>query len=297
MKIKKFAAIDIGTNAVRLLFMNVLIKDNGKVDFKKQELYRLPIRLGSDVFKTGYISDGKKKRLMHAMAGFSHFIELNNVESYRICATSAMREAKNRNEVVAYVKKKTGLKIEIIPGKEEAEILYSTHISNLLQANKSYLYIDVGGGSTEITLFLGKQKIKSHSFNIGALRLLNHQVASSEIRYLKTWLNEVKDKYRQVTVIGSGGNINKLYKMALKTQGQLIYREELRDLHNHIKSFSVEERISKLSLNPDRADVIVPASAIYLKAMKWSGAHRIMVPKIGLADGIIRDMYARLSKK
>lgn len=294
MNLNKYAAIDIGSNAIRLLIMNVVEdEDEDDIGFQKSSLIRMPVRLGNEVFTTGIISEKNCKRLSLAMEGFSKFIELSDVVAYRACATSAMREATNSLEVIEYVKEKSGLQIELISGQEEAEILYSTHLGNIVKNRNTYLYIDVGGGSTEMTLFSNKERLTSDSFRIGTLRLLNKKVGFQEIRRMKKWLNEIKFKYSSITVIGSGGNINKIFKLKNKAPDQTLYRDELGEFYYSIKNLTVNERIKKLGLNPDRADVIEPAAKIFLKAMKWSGAHQIMVPKIGLADGIIQNLYAK----
>jgi exopolyphosphatase/guanosine-5'-triphosphate,3'-diphosphate pyrophosphatase len=287
---KKFAAIDIGSNAVRLLFMSALEKD-GRTQFKKNELVRVALRLGEDAFLNKKISPKRIERLVHAMKAFYHLMQVNEVISYRACATSAMREAENAKEVVAIVEKETGIKIEIIDGGLEAEVIYSTHIEENLNGKGDYIYVDVGGGSTELTLFSNKNLIASQSFNIGTLRILNEQVKKSDWEQVKIWLKQNIDVKKDLAIIGSGGNINKLHKMTRKKETKPLTYDELRKLVKSISDLSVEERIMQLSLNPDRADVIVPAGTIYINIMKWAKINLVYVPKIGLSDGIVRSLY------
>ncbi|HKL08379.1 MAG TPA: hypothetical protein VJ896_06370 [Bacteroidales bacterium] len=290
MKILKFAAIDIGTNAIRLLFTNIIENGNG-VSFKKSSITRVPIRLGADVFTTGKIGNIRKEKMMDAMIAFKHLMKVHDVTRYRACATSAMREATNGEELVEWIKKKTGISIEIIDGKTEAEIIYHNRIVDMLDNETPYLYVDIGGGSTEITLFFDKQALISHSFNIGTIRLLNQQVDDKTFNTLKSKLKEIKKSYPGLKIIGSGGNINKLLKLSRKKEGKPLPAEILKKIYQEIKDYTYEERIKILGLNPDRADVIIPASELLFKIVKWSGANEIIVPKVGIADGIIRELY------
>lgn len=290
MKILKFAAIDIGTNAIRLLFTNI-IENGDAVSFKKSSITRVPIRLGADVFTTGKIGNIRKEKMMDAMIAFKHLMKVHDVTRYRACATSAMREAANGKELVEWIKNKTGILIEIIDGKTEAEIIYHNRIVDMLDNVTPYLYVDIGGGSTEITLFFDKQALISHSFNIGTIRLLNQQVDDKTFNTLKSKLKEIKKSYPGLTIIGSGGNINKLLKLSRKKEGKPLPAEILKKVYNEIKDYTYEERIKILGLNPDRADVIIPASELLFKIVKWAGANEIIVPKVGIADGIIRELY------
>ncbi|MGM0504584.1 MAG: exopolyphosphatase [Bacteroidota bacterium] len=290
MKILKFAAIDIGTNAIRLLFTNI-IENGDAVSFKKSSITRVPIRLGADVFTTGKIGNIRKEKMMDAMIAFKHLMKVHDVTRYRACATSAMREAANGKELVEWIKNKTGILIEIIDGKTEAEIIYHNRIVDMLDNETPYLYVDIGGGSTEITLFFDKQALISHSFNIGTIRLLNQQVDDKTFNTLKSKLKEIKKSYPGLTIIGSGGNINKLLKLSRKKEGKPLPAEILKKVYNEIKDYTYEERIKILGLNPDRADVIIPASELLFKIVKWAGANEIIVPKVGIADGIIRELY------
>jgi len=291
LELHKFAAIDIGTNAVRLLFSNV-IEEEDNATFKKNSLIRVPIRLGEDVFNGGLIRPGKINQLIDAMIAFRHLINIHQVERYRACATSAMREAENGQKVVELVKEKAGLDIEIIDGATEAEIIYENKIADIVNDNKNYLYVDIGGGSTEITLFQQGIPIRSHSFNIGTVRLLNKQVTKKEKKYMKHWVRELTEEHPNITVIGSGGNVNKLFKLSHYKEQQVIPYKVIKKIYEDIKSHSYEERIKDLGMNPDRADVIIPASKLFLKIMKWADTQEAIIPKIGIADGIVRRLYA-----
>lgn len=296
MKLFKFAAIDIGTNAVRLLFTNVI--ENGKNPvFKKSSITRVPVRLGGDVFTTGKIGQVKQQKLLDTMIAFKHLMKVHDITEYRACATSAMREAENGSEMVKEIKQQTGIDIEIIDGKTEAEIIYNNRIVEHLDKGYSYLYVDIGGGSTEITLFSNSVALASHSFNIGTIRLLNDLVEKKEFDYLKAWLKEIEESYPALIVIGSGGNINKLLKMSRKKEGKPLAIKDLKNVSHFIKSYSYDDRIKILGLNPDRADVIIPASDLLFKITKWSGAKEIIVPKVGIADGIIKQLYSDYLKK
>ncbi len=286
----RFASIDIGSNAVRLLLCNVYDHDGDPV-FKKAELVRMPIRLGEDVFRFGRISDEKKEKLAKTMQAYRLLIESFEAISYRACATAAMREAENGKEVLAFVKKQSGIDIEIIDGKTEAQIIYSNHIEEHLDHNQNYLYIDVGGGSTELTLFVKNKVVASQSFNIGTIRLLHDQVAKETWNDFKDWVKEKTKAHLPLTAIGSGGNINKLFKMSDKKENKPLTFSKIQENYYFLKEFSVEQRITILGLNPDRADVIVPASKIFLTVMKTAGIDKIIVPQIGLSDGIVHLLY------
>ncbi len=296
MKLLKFAAIDIGTNAMRLLFSNI-IENGGAVTFKKSSITRVPIRLGADVFTNGKIGNNRKEKLLDAMIAFKHLMKVHDVIRYRACATSAMREAKNGKQLVELIRKKAGINIEIIDGKTEAEIIYNNRIVEMLDNNFPYLYVDIGGGSTETTLFFNGQVMNSHSFNIGTIRLLNELVEEKEFAYLNAWLKEIRDSFPNLKIIGSGGNINKLLKISRKKENKPLPVKTLKKVYTEIKSYSYEDRIKILGLNPDRADVIIPASELLFKIVKWSGAKEIIVPKVGIADGIIRQLYDEYRKE
>lgn len=292
MKIKKYAAIDIGSNAVRLLIANVIQKKESKnPQIKKASLVRVPIRLGADTFVTGKISDTNKSRMIDAMNAFKLLMNVHGVEKYRACATSAMREASNGQEIIDDICKQSKVKIEIIDGKTEAEIIFSTDLAELIQEDKSYLYVDVGGGSTELTVFSEGKLVNSKSFKIGTVRLLNKMVDKKEMwKVIEKWIRDNTKGMKRMTLIGSGGNINKIYKMSGRLPGKSLSYIYLNAHYKFLKQMTYDERITELDLNPDRADVIVPATKIYLNAMKWSGANKIIVPKIGLSDGIIKTL-------
>ena len=290
-KIKKYAAIDIGSNAMRLLIANIVEQDGKETQFNKNSLVRVPIRLGQDSFMIGKISNDNIERMVDAMNAFRLLMKVHKVEKYMAFATSAMREANNANEVIDIIKKKSDIKIEIIDGEKEAAIIASTDLHYLLKTDKTYLYVDVGGGSTEFSLFSNGKIVVSKSFKAGTVRLLNELVRESVWNEMEQWITENTKHYDEVTLIGSGGNINKIFKMSGKMQDKPLSFIYLNSQYALLKSLTYEQRITELGLNPDRADVIVLAIQIYLNAMKWSGARNIYVPKIGLSDGIVKAMY------
>lgn len=293
----KFAAIDIGSNAVRLLFCNVY-EDNGKATFKKAELIRVPIRLGEDSFLNGKISAKKIDKLVIAMKAFKHLLQVYDAIDYRACATSAMRDAENRYDIVERVRREAGIKIEIINGKTEADIIYSNHIEDHLDKSHNYLYIDIGGGSTEITLFSKNKAVVSQSFNIGTIRMLHNQIDKEYWAYFKNWVKEISGGHKPLIAIGSGGNINKLFKMTgRKKSNKPIATTKIRNLYEMLESHTYEERIQIFGLNPDRADVIIPASKILLSVLKKAEIEKIIVPEIGLSDGIVHQLYEKYKEK
>ncbi|TDQ23902.1 exopolyphosphatase/guanosine-5'-triphosphate,3'-diphosphate pyrophosphatase [Tenacibaculum caenipelagi] len=293
MKIKKYGAIDIGSNAVRLLVANVIEERDREPQFKKSSLVRVPIRLGADTFVSGRISEANTQRMIDAMQAFKLIMKIHGVERYKACATSAMREAGNGEEVANSILQGTDIEIDIIDGKKEAAIIFSTDLNQLIESDSTYLYVDVGGGSTEFTLFSKGKIINSKSFKIGTVRLLNNKKSENKLLFKKVqnWIEENTSEYKRISLIGSGGNINKIFKMSGRDLGKPISYIYLNAQYQFLKKMSYQERISELGLNPDRADVIVPATKIYLSAMKWSGARKIYVPKIGLSDGIIKSLY------
>ncbi|MET7030172.1 Ppx/GppA phosphatase family protein [Sediminicola luteus] len=291
MKIRKFAAIDIGSNAIRLLIHNVIEEKGKKTQFRKSSLIRVPVRLGEDSFTVGEISEHNEERMLNAMKAFKLIMDVHGVEKYMACATSAIREANNGHEIVDRIYEDSGVKIEVIDGKKEAAIIASTDLKQLIQNDQSYLYIDVGGGSTEFTLFTdGKIKV-SKSFKIGTVRILNNLVGEGIWKKIEIWIKENIQGLSKITIIGSGGNINKLHKMSGRKEGEPLSYIWLNSQYHFLESMSYEDRVSELGLNPDRADVIIPATRIYLSAAKWCGAKKIYVPKIGLSDGIIKTIY------
>lgn len=291
LNIKKYAAIDIGSNAMRLLIANIVEQDDKETQFNKSSLVRVPIRLGQDAFTVGAISEENIDRMCDAMKAFSLLMKVHKVEQYKAFATSAMREAYNGKEVTEIIKKKTGIKIEIIDGKKEAAIIASSDLHSLIKTEKTYLFVDVGGGSTEFTLFSDGKMIVSRSFKAGTVRILNNMVHDVVWEEIEKWIRTNTEEYDEVTLIGSGGNINKLFKMSAKSQDKPLSYIYMNSQYAFLNSLTYEQRISELGLNSDRADVIIPATQIYLNAMKWSGARNIYVPKIGLADGIVKAMY------
>jgi exopolyphosphatase/guanosine-5'-triphosphate,3'-diphosphate pyrophosphatase len=293
LEIKKYGAIDIGSNAIRLLISNVIVSDDKEPQFKKSSLVRVPIRLGADAFVGGIICEKNITRMINAMEAFKLLMDVNGVERYKACATSAMREAENGKEVVEKIFKETGVKIDIIGGKEEAAIISSTDLNQLIQGDNSYLYVDVGGGSTEFTIFSEGKILTSKSFKMGTVRLLSNKKAVNKEMFanVEKWIKKNTKDLKKVSLIGSGGNINKLFKMSGRAEGKPISYIYLNAQYQFLKQMTYDERISELSLNPDRADVIIPATKIYLSAMKWSGARKIYVPKIGLSDGIIKSLF------
>ncbi len=291
LKIQKYAAIDIGSNAVRLLISNVIEEQGKPVLFKKNSLVRVPIRLGSDVFLSQKISEENEQRITDTMLAFKLLMKSHKVVKYKACATSAMREASNGKEVANSVYKRSKIRIDIIEGEEEAAIIAATDLHKYIENDKTYLYVDVGGGSTEFTVIHEGVSVASKSFKIGTVRLLNDMVKKEAWHELELWIKEQASLFDKIEVIGSGGNINKIFKVSGKAMGKPLTYFYLTSYYNILQSYSYEERITILDLNQDRADVIIPAMRIYLSSMKWSGAKHIYVPKIGLADGIIKSIY------
>ncbi|HKJ06084.1 MAG TPA: hypothetical protein VJ970_01315 [Flavobacteriaceae bacterium] len=293
MKIEKLAGIDIGSNAIRLLISNVVSEIEGKEpSFRKSSLVRVPIRLGADTFIKGDISEHNKKRMVKAMEAFKLLMDVHGIEKYYACATSAMREAKNGQQVADEIEKLTSLKINIIDGKKEAAIIFSTDLSTYIQEDKSYLYVDVGGGSTEFTVFSKGKILNSKSFKVGTVRLLQNKNLMKQVwPEMEEWIIENTKSLKRIALIGSGGNINKIFKLSGKPMGKPLSLMYLTAHYKYLKTMDYTQRIINMGLNPDRADVIIPATKIYLSAMRWSGARKIYVPKIGLADGIIKNLY------
>jgi exopolyphosphatase/guanosine-5'-triphosphate,3'-diphosphate pyrophosphatase len=286
-------AIDIGSNAARLLICEV-VKHGTEIEFNKLNLIRIPLRLGFDVFEKGYIGFRKKKMLLNTIDAFNALMKVYEVEHYIACATSAMRDASNSKEIIKEIKSDTGIAIEVISGDLEAEIIYENHIAELLDPNKSYLYIDVGGGSTEVTLFHKAAVAFQKSFNIGTVRILTGKVDDAVWEDLKQALKEIGKNYPKMIAIGSGGNINKIFSMINSKNLKSIPIEVIREFHRVLDPMTVDERMQTYNLKRDRADVIVPALRIYANAMKWANIEEIHVPKIGLADGLINHLYEQV---
>jgi exopolyphosphatase/guanosine-5'-triphosphate,3'-diphosphate pyrophosphatase len=291
ISIKKYAAIDIGSNAMRLLITNVVEQDGKETQFNKSALIRVPIRLGQDAFTVGEITPENIDRMVDAMEAFRLLMKVYKVEKYKACATSAMREAYNGKEVAAIIGEKAAIEIDIIDGKTEAAIIASSDLHSFLSTDKTYLYVDVGGGSTEFSLFSDGKMITSKSFKNGTVRLLNEMVNEVVWQEIEKWIKTSCEPYENITLIGSGGNINKIHKLSEKHQDKPLSYVYLSAQYQYLNSLSYEQRIAELGLNTDRADVIIPATRIYLNAMKWSGARQIYVPKIGLSDGIVKALY------
>lgn len=292
----KLAAIDIGSNAARLLITEVIL-DNGKPQFNKINLIRVPLRLGFDVFENGFITNQKRDMFLQTMKAFGHLINAYQVQHVTACATSAMRDASNSNDIIRKVKLEAGIEIKVISGDQEAAYIYENHIAENLDKAHSYLYIDVGGGSTELTFFSeGKLKYKE-SFNIGTIRLLKSQVNDSNWNQMKEHLKYNTKSSLPMIAIGSGGNINKVFSLSKKKEGKPLSLELLKDYYKELSSVTLEERIKLYKLREDRADVIVPALQIYTNVMRWSDISEIHVPKIGLADGLIQNLYYEVKNR
>ena len=291
IQIKKYAAIDIGSNAMRLLIMNIIEQKGKEVQFNKSALIRVPIRLGQDAFTVGEISEENIDRMIDAMKAFKLLMKVYKVEKYMACATSAMREAYNGKEVTEIIKKKADIKIDIIDGKKEAAIIASSDLHQFIKTNENYLYVDVGGGSTEFSLFSNGKMVVSKSFKNGTVRLLNNMVNEVVWQEIEKWIKTNTEGLDNIIMIGSGGNINKTFKLSGKMQDKPLTYKYLKNQFDYINGLTYEQRIAELGLNTDRADVIIPALTIYLSAMKWSNANHIYVPKIGLSDGIVKAMY------
>ena len=296
MKLKKFAAIDVGSNAIRVLISNIIESKEG-VYFQKNALVRAPIRLGEDSFTLGEISKKNIKRMVKAMRAFRLLMKVHGVSHYQAFATSALREANNSIEVIDQIKKKAGIKIEIIDGRKEAEVISYSKLSEFLNSQKTFLFVDVGGGSTEFTIINEGKRISSKSFKIGTVRLINDLVDDRVWKAIQGWIEKNAKPYRKITLIGSGGNINKLFKLSNIKEGKPLSLIKLNQIYLELESLTYEERLLKFELNPDRADVIIPAAKIYLKSLEWSGGQKIYVPKFGLSDGMIKYMYKNGKKK
>jgi exopolyphosphatase / guanosine-5'-triphosphate,3'-diphosphate pyrophosphatase len=293
----KLAAIDIGSNAARLLITEVVTDEQGKNQFNKLNLVRVPLRLGFDVFETQVISPEKEDHIIKTIKAYRALIDVYGVEEYLACATSAMRDAKNAATIIEHIKQETGISISVISGDEEASFIYENHIAENLDTDHSYLYIDVGGGSTELTFFNDNQLVFKESFNIGTIRLLKDQVNEEKWDELKDFIRAKTKGYKEIVCIGSGGNINKVFSMSKKKDGKPLPLDLLKDYYKELSSFSVPERMRLYSLREDRADVIVPALSIYINVMRWSDSREIFVPKIGLVDGLIHILWNNINAR
>ena len=293
----RLAAIDIGSNAARLLISDVVRNAEGKPDFNKLNLVRVPLRLGFDVFEKKEISPEKTEMILQTIKAYKCLIDVYEVKHVKACATSAMRDAINSAAIIARVKAETGIEIRIISGDEEASVIYENHVAENLDKDHSYLYINVGGGSTELTFFSQNQLVFKQSFNIGTIRLLKNQVTESHWDELKNYIREKTKGHKAVVAIGTGGNINKVFSMSKKKDGKPLPLELLKDYYKELSSFSLYTRMRVYNLREDRADVILPAIQIYINVMRWASIEEIYVPKIGLADGLLHTLYDEVRMK
>jgi len=287
----RLAAIDIGSNAARLLISEVNFDVNGIAKFNKIDLIRVPLRLGFDVFEKGEISEHRIDMILQTMKAYKHLLNVYEVKHLKACATSAMRDAKNGIEIIKRIKHETGIDIEIISGSDEAAFIYENHVAENLDKEHSYLYIDVGGGSTELTFFSNNKLVFKDSYNIGTIRLLKNKVKEDAWDEMKNSLKEKTKGHKEVTAIGSGGNINKIFTLSKRKEDKPLPLELLRDYYKELSNVSLIDRITIYKLKEDRADVIVPALQIYINVMRWAGCNEIYVPRIGLADGLIHHLY------
>ena len=289
----KLAAIDIGSIAIRLLIEEVR-QFNGQIRIDKVSLTRVPVRLGEDVFTTGKISEERIRQLVKTMRAFWYIMDVHQVEMFRVCATSAMREAKNRKTVIETVEREANFKIEVLSGEEEADIIFSNYFSQNLNTKSDYLFIDVGGGSTELTLIKKGKRIKGKSFNAGTVRALTAGTDKSVWKSIDKWLSDQPQKGNNLIAIGTGGNVNTLFKLQGKKPQELLSISEIKNLYKQLVAVSIDERIFHYKLRPDRADVIIPACEIYVRIMEIAGVKNMIVPKIGLSDGMILNMAEQL---
>lgn len=288
----RYAAIDTGSNAVRLLIADVTDND-GTYTFKKNTLIRVPLRLGDDAFLEQHISDRKANDLVKTMTAFKNLMDVYKVNDYMACATSAMREAKNGPEIIKRIKEEANLDLEIIHGEREAGIIYASHTGIDLDESKNYLYIDVGGGSTELTLFSDGELVASQSFNIGTIRILDNQDKDETWKEMQDFVRKHTKAFKDIYGVGTGGNINKLFKLSNEKDGEPMSYSKLKSLYSYLSSYSLKDRINVLKLNQDRADVIIPACEIYTTVMKWANIKQIYVPSVGMADGIIQTLIEK----
>ncbi len=293
----KLAAIDIGSNAVRLLISEVTIDEKKNPSFNKVSLIRVPLRLGFDVFEKGKISDHKRTLLLHTMKAYLNLLQAYEVKHVKACATSAMRDSTNAADIISLVKKETGIEIEVITGSDEASFIYENHVAENLDKEHSYLYIDVGGGSTELTFFSNSKLVFKDSYDIGTIRLLKSKVSDEVWDEMRENIKNKTRGHKEVIAIGSGGNINKVYSLSKRKDTKPLPLDMLRDFYKELSNVSLEDRISVYKLREDRADVIVPALQIYVNVMRWAGATEIYVPKIGLADGLIQHLWEEVKVK
>ncbi|MAW09332.1 MAG: exopolyphosphatase [Flavobacteriaceae bacterium] len=293
MKIEKFAAIDIGSNAIRLLITNIIIKKGFPTKFIKSSIVRVPVRLGQESFTIGEISSKNVSKIVQTIKAFKHIIKVNDVKSSLAFATSALREANNSKEIIKEVKKKTKLEIEVIDGRKEAKIISLNNFFEFLNKNRIFIYVDVGGGSTEFSIIENGKRKNSKSFKIGTIRMINKITSEDVWNQIRIWIKTNIRQHSKIALIGSGGNINKIFKIAGVLDSRPLTLIKLNSIYKSMRKMSYEERIINFDLNPDRSDVIIPAAEIFLKALEWSGSSEIYVPKVGLADGMVRFLYKK----
>ena len=289
------AAIDIGSNAARLLICEV-VKKGKETEFNRLNIVRIPLQLGFDVFEKGFIGSRKKKMLIDTIKAYKQLMKVYEVEHYMACATSAMRDAQNSKEIIKEIETETSIEIEVITGELEAEIIYENHIAELLDNNDSYLYMDVGGGSTELTLYHNNELVLQKSVNIGTVRILTGKVKEETWEELKEICKHIAEKYDHTTGIGSGGNINKIFSLLRSKNDKHLQVNAVKEMQKEMSHLSVEERMKKYNIKKDRAEVIVPALQIYNNIFKWCNIEQVLVPKIGLADGLIHHLYDQVLK-
>lgn len=291
----RLAAIDIGSNAARLLISDVIENDQGKPQFQKLNLVRVPLRLGFDVFEDNMISQEKEEMIVKTIQSYRLLTDVYGVEHTKACATSAMRDAVNGPAIIKKVKEKTGISIEIITGDAEASLIYENHVAENMDKEHTYLYIDVGGGSTELTFFANGRLEFKRSFNIGTIRILKKQVDEFMWDEMRDFIRrETRSHDGDMVAIGSGGNINKVFSLSKRKEGKPLQLELLKDYYRELSSFTLSERMKTYKMREDRADVIVPALSIYINVMRWANIQEIFVPKIGLADGLIQHLYQQV---
>jgi exopolyphosphatase/guanosine-5'-triphosphate,3'-diphosphate pyrophosphatase len=290
----RIAAIDIGSNAARLLICDVLITDKNEPQFIKLNLVRVPLRLGFDVFEYGFIAAKKERDIIDTLKAFKYLMDVHEVQHFVACATSAMRDARNAEEIIKRVKQQCGILIKVISGKEEADAIFQNHIESYLDKTHPYLYIDVGGGSTELTLFDNNKMMFEESFNIGTIRMLKNKVDDREWQRFKEFVKSETKNFKTLMGIGSGGNINKIFSISKKKEGKPLTAEILKSYMDELNKMTVNERMIKYNLREDRADVIIPALQIYNCIMRWANIDEIYVPKFGLADGLVRTLYQQV---
>ena len=284
------AAIDIGSNAARLLISEV-IKNGKEIEFNRLNIVRIPLQLGFDVFEKGFIGSRKKRMLIDTIKAYKQLMKVYEVEHYMACATSAMRDAQNSKEIIKEIEAETSIEIEIISGELEAEIIYENHIAELLDKDHSYLYMDVGGGSTELTLYHNNELVLQKSINIGTVRLLTDKVKEDVWEELKETCKDIAKKYDHITGIGSGGNINKIFSLLRSKDEKYLQVEAVKEMHKEMQQLNIDQRMKKYNIKKDRAEVILPALLIYTNIFKWCNVDQVLVPKIGLADGLIQHLY------